>query len=259
VAGGFFAPLVVAGIAILWLSPTRDWFAGRPWTNRMTPPPRKPKGDQSDDKVNRAAHGADGPGVGGPTPYHGVSQAPPSEQTFAAPGSEPAGQVATAAPPYAGEYGAPTPPANAPAPRRPGALTAACIVTWVMTAAAAAMMAMTALAMAVARNEIFAELQRQQPDFDFQGVSQRDLAIAVVLVASVVIVWCVVAAVLAILAVRGQNWARIALVVSAIAAGVAALIGMLANPLLVVVVISTAVVSGLLLRRNVTDWYRARG
>jgi ethanolamine utilization protein EutA (predicted chaperonin) len=135
---------------------------------------------------------------------------------------------------------------------------AACIITWIATSGVAVMMALTALAMAVARNEIFAELQRQQPDFDFQGVSQRDLAIAVVLVACVVMLWCIAAAVLAVLAMRGMAWARIALVVSAIAAGVASLIGMFANPLLVVVVICTAVVAGLLLRRNVGEWYRLR-
>ncbi len=28
---GFFAPMVVAGITMLWLRPTRDWYAGRPW------------------------------------------------------------------------------------------------------------------------------------------------------------------------------------------------------------------------------------
>ncbi|MEQ6902764.1 hypothetical protein, partial [Nocardioides sp. YIM 152588] len=30
----FFAPMVVAGIAMLWLQPTRDWFAGRPWVQK---------------------------------------------------------------------------------------------------------------------------------------------------------------------------------------------------------------------------------
>ena len=40
---GFFAPMVVAGVCMLWLRPTRDWFAGRPWaTATSTVAQRRP-------------------------------------------------------------------------------------------------------------------------------------------------------------------------------------------------------------------------
>lgn len=248
--GGFFAPLIVAGVVMLWLAPTRHWFAGRPWSN---PTPASRSGETKPDPFQHSTpeRPDDDAAVGGPASYHGVSQAPPAEQTFAAPGSEP-GTVATRPlPPYAADRG----PGRGP---RPGALVGACVLTWAMSSLVALMMGLTALAMLVARDELFDEFERQQPDFDYQGLARADLAVGAVVVAALVVVWCVAAIVLAALAFRGAAWARIALVVCSIATGVVCLAAAIANPLLIVVAIAAAVAAGLLLRRDVADWY-ARG
>lgn len=245
--GGFaveslFGPMVVAGVVMLWLRPTRDWFAGRPWVSATAPPAsRRP------DPFAPRSDAAEEP----PTPP--AAPAPPAPTESPAAGEQPA--------PFPGRYGEPQPmtgpaaSAYVPRARRPGALTAACVTVWVSCALTAGFMLLLSLVMALARDDFFAELERQQPDLNMQGMTHAELATGVFVMTGVTVVWCVVAVVLAVLAFRRAQWARIALVVNTAVAGLVLLAATLVNPVLVVLLAAALVTLWLLLRADVTAWY----
>lgn len=242
---GFFAPLVVAGVVMLWLRPTRDWFAGRPWL---------PASDTT--HARRHDPFAVQPREGIDTPAK--PSVPPAQE--ARPAAQPG--------PHSGPYGAPLPtepsasPSHptAPAPRRrPGALVAACVLTWVSCLLVAGVMLLMSLVMAVARDDLFDEIERQQPSFDLRGMSEAELATGTFVMTAVVVVWCLAAAVVAVLALRGRQWARIALVVSAATATLVLMAASLVNPLLVVLLAVSATTIWLLLRADVSTWFSDRG
>lgn len=229
--GGFFAPLVVAGVVMLWLTPTRDWFAGRPWVNQVVPRAADPK------RPDPFAHER-----GDRPPVPTDDQPPPPRAS-----TVPFGQRA------ASSYRGPEQSVRGP---RPAAVTWACGLVWVMSGLVASLMMLTALVLVVASEEFFDELERQQPGLNLEGLSDTEVTIGIVVVAGFATLWCITASVLAIFAFRGHNWARIAVLVSSIATGAVCLPAMLANPLLVVVLAAAAASAGLLLRPDVAEWYR---
>jgi hypothetical protein len=87
-------------------------------------------------------------------------------------------------------------------------------------------------------------------------LSRGEIIAATLVLAAVLVVWCIAAAVLAVLTVRRVLWAWIALVVSAAAAGLLLLVMSLAAPYLVVLVAAAAVTCSLLLRPDARAWIR---
>ena len=240
---GFFAPLVVAGVVMLWLQPSRDWYAGRAW--RRAPSDGGPAGSvrtgQRPDPF--ATPPVPPPAPPTPPPPPPVSRPAPYEQPFGAPAPD-------SSPPFT------------PAPHvqlrtaRPPALVAACVIVWASSAVVAGCLLLLSLVMAVARDELFDEIEKQQPGFDMQGMSRGELAAATFTMTAIVVVWCAAAVVLAVLAFRGRSWARVGLVVCTSSAGLLVLAGTFASPVLVVLLAATAVTLWLLLRPDVTAWYR---
>ncbi|UMG94608.1 hypothetical protein [Nocardioides sp. TF02-7] len=247
---GFFAPLVVVGVVMLWLQPTRDWFAGRPWRSpagATRPDPLAPHRQQRPDPfAPPTAQQARPPGPGEPArPEDREPEQPPAQ-----PG------------PYGGAYGAPyaPPPATgtsaATPARRPGALIAACVTVWVTCALLSGLMLLSSLVMAVARDELFTELERQQPGLDLGGLSHGEIAAGVYATTALTVLWCTVAVVLAVLAFRRVPWARMALVICTGASGVVALAAAVVSPLVVVLVAAASMTFWLLLRSDVAAWFR---
>lgn len=240
---GFFAPLVVAGVCMLWLRPTRDWFAGRPWVAPSTAlAPRRPD-------------------PFAPQPRPGIDDnAPPAPERPPHPPSPPAAQPG----PFTGEYGAPAPaPDRAASPygpraKRPGALVAACTIVWASCTIVTGFMLLFSLIMAVARDEFFAEVERQQPGFDRQGMTEAELATGTYVVTAIVVLWCSAAMVLAVLAFRGVAWARVALLVCTGVACLVLLAATFLSPLLVVLLGANVVTVWLLLRGDVAAWFARR-
>ncbi len=250
---GFFAPLVVAGIVMLWLSPTRDWFAGRSWSvtpggraqaKRPDPfapvPPSQqpPTGQQGTEQP---------PSAPGPS----QAQPPPSSQVFGEPpasGSRPA-----PLPAWQGQYAVARRPQGSP---RPAALAWACGITWLVCGMVSGLMLLMSFAFLVAREEMFAEIERQQPGVDYQGLTHDEIVLGLYAMTAFVVLWCLAAAMFAVAAFRGATWGRIALLASTASAGMVCLALSLANPALVVVVLVTAVTVWLLLRADVVAWYR---
>ncbi|KAA1427588.1 hypothetical protein [Nocardioides antri] len=244
---GFFAPLVVAGVAMLWLRPTRDWFAGRPWLPASASTPSR----RHDPFAVQPREGIDTPAKP-EAPV--VPPAPPAQE------SRPTTQPG----PHSSPYGAPLPETPEPEPavspyapaKRPGALISACVIVWVSSALVSGMMLLLSLVMAVARDDFFAELERQQADLDTQGMTEADLATGTFVMTAIILVWSVAASVLAVLAIRRQQWARIALVVSTAVVGLLLLAATLVNPLLVVLLGAALVTVWLLLRSDVSAWFK---
>ncbi len=238
---GVFAPIVVAGVIMLWLRPTRDWFAGRPWAAAKAGLPPLP-----DLSLQRRppADGSTPPAPPPPPP-------PPTLEPPARPG------------PYTGTYGAPLPepaaPPHDPRAKRPATLIAACVIVWVSCTLVAGFMLLFSLVMAVARDEFFDEIERQQPNFDMKGLTEAELATGTYLATAFILVWSAVAMVLAALALRRLPWARVALVVCTGIAGLVLLGATLLSPFLVVLLAATLVTMWLLLRADVTDWFTPRG
>lgn len=239
---GFFAPMVVAGVVMLWLRPTRDWFAGRPWA-----PQRLDRG-------------------GDPTPARRPDPFAPQAPEPSADAGSPA-----APPPYPGVYGAPAPQQPLPGPPthpqhppgagvppvRPGRLVAACVITWVATLAVAGAMGLLAVLVVAdpgLMDQAIADAEDQ--GMDLQGLSHDELSAATALVAAVFAGWSLAAAALAVLVYRRVEWARIVLIISAATSGVLMLVMALMAPFLVVLVAAAAVTCALLLRPEVAAWFR---
>lgn len=250
---GVVAPIVVSGVVMLWLRPTRDWFAGRPWHPAATAEPAARRPD---------------PFATPPRPE--VEERPLPVAEPAAPA--PAPTAGTDRPgPFSGQYGSPLPapvpgplpgpPASPYAPRakRPGALTAACVIVWVSSALVSGFLLLMSLVLAVARDELFDELERQQPDFDMMGMTRAEVATNVFVMTGLALVWCVVASVLAVLAMRRRPWARVALVVNTAVIALVLLGATLLSPPVVVLLAAAVVTIWLLLRPVVAAWFTLAG
>jgi hypothetical protein len=242
---GIFAPMVVAGVVMLWLRPTRDWFAGRAWLPAATVGSRRPD-------PFAPQHRPEGTDAGVPP---AASPAPPAPPAQAAPQDQP--------PPHPHPYGDPVPMAPGGSwssygvrAKRPAALVAACVIVWVSCALVSGFMLVMSLVMAVARDELFAEIERQEPNFDMKGMSQAELATGTFVLTAVVVLWSVAAIVLAVLAIRGLPLARAALAVSTGATSLVLLGATLLSPALVVLLAASLVTLWLLLRADVTAWFK---
>ncbi|MDQ6523197.1 hypothetical protein RB608_06280 [Nocardioides sp. LHD-245] len=244
---GFLAPMVLAGIALLWLQPTRDWYAGRPWIQRY--------------EERRAARLA---GVRPPSTPQQPAAPPADPPTTPAASGWPAPPAPTAPQPGAPVLAAPAPlpPGGHRAVRRgvrPRALVAACSLTWLTAGLVVVVLAVLAAVLPSQSEELYAEMQRQQPQMlEESQLGEQDLvAILYVLIAGLV-VWTLAAAALAGLALVGQNWARIALAVSAATATLLSLALALSAWPLVMLVAAMAGTVWLLVRPEVGRWYAGR-
>lgn len=187
------------------------------------------------------------PGSGSaPSPYDGQ---PPE---YAAPqhgGPQPAGQQAYGQSPYGQQqYGAGDPN------KRPGTVTAASIVTMITTGLAAIGFAFGTIAVLVARDDIVSEV-RGDSNFDGLDVSGDTIATVLIVVFLVVAAWSAATFVLALLAMRGKNWARILVVISA---GISALFSLLAILSIVSAVTLIAAIAVIILyfTGGANEWYR---
>ncbi len=285
ITGAFFSSLVAAASAMLWVSPAREWFAGtwRPVPREAPPSPADRSGKPGD------LPPLPGPPQAGPPPPGPPQAAPPQAGPPSATGPRPTigygtpgagGAPPGALPPGALPPGAPVPPPEAALappqgtyphaypgghhlgyrpvlpPARPAAVTLACIVTWIFagltTVLSFAMVAM----MLVDRRLLLDQMHRQSPDLVDQGISDDTLAATIVIVGTIMLIWSVLAVVLAGFAFAGRSWARLALLVCAATAGVAMLISVAAGQVVVLVPLAAAAATTFALNRpEVRTWF----
>jgi hypothetical protein len=224
---GFVASLVVASVAMLWLQPAKDWFNG------VTPQPLTET--RTEQPAQRAAE-APQAWPGQPAPPATPTQPPPTVDW-------PAGQPA------------------ASVPKRPAALTAACVMTWVTCGLALLLMGLTVLVLVGAPDLVFDEVRRQDPDFGRGGLSEAELRRYTLIGCGVAGLWCAAGIGFAVAAFQGLRWGWRALVISTAIASAASALLILGNPVMVVPLAASAVTVGLLVRPETRAWCRrtARG
>jgi hypothetical protein len=215
-AGGFFSSLVAASALMLWTRPARDWFDGVSRPRREVVHPS----------------GAREPGIERVTSQESSIEAAP----------------------YAG-FGAPVGVETA-ARTRPAQVTWACLLTWAFCAITIVTMVAGSVGLIADSSSVVDEAMRQNPDLADAGMSDRALLIGVAFVIVALVVWSLVAVVVAWFVWKGSEWARITLICSAgITAGLA-VIAVLMNVIALPLLIASGVAMRLLLSRQAAAWCR---
>lgn len=148
-------------------------------------------------------------------------------------------------------YGAAPQPAG---DRRPGTVTAAAWLTIVFSAVTAFVFGFTGLALLVARDQVIAEMEKV-PEFQDANID-ADAAVGVLVAVMVgLVVWSLVAIVLAVLVLRRSSVARILLVISCAATAIFSLLSVASGVTVVPLVAAIATVV-LLFTGGASDWFK---
>ena len=183
-----------------------------------------------------------------------------TRQPAPAPAPAPAPVSTPVSAPSAARVPSPAQPAVAvPPAARPSAVTWACLLTWARSGLTAQGAIASGGLLARQPDVLLDEVHQQNPELDAQGVSD-DLLIGVTFtMLAGFVAWAVAAAVVALFVLRGQEWARITLVVSASTAGAVFLIGTVVGAFLLALTLATcAMAVVLLVRPEVRAWFASR-
>ncbi|MER7557907.1 hypothetical protein ABTZ46_13255 [Nocardioides sp. NPDC126508] len=241
--GGFWSTLAAVAVILLWMSPTRDWFDG------VAPTTREAVGSGDPDQKSYVAPAA-------PQTQTETQTGTPSETPTGTTG--PARLSEQQPPPWTGAVVHPTKVAPK---RRPGAVTAAAVLTWIGSGFTALMMLASAVT-ATANPDLILEQVRKQAESDpnmreVVGLYTTDIIIASAWVMAVLVALvCVAAAVFAAFAIRRHSWARVALMISAGISAFSLLLFALAFPPAVILFGAAVATFSFLLRPEVAAWFR---
>ena len=141
--------------------------------------------------------------------------------------------------------------------RRPGTVTAAAWITIVFSGLTAVLFGFAGLALLVARDQVITEMERV-PEFQDAGID-ADAAVGV-LVAFILglVVWAVIALVLAVFVLRRSNVARILLVISSSVVALLSLLGITSGISAITLIASVATIV-LLFVGGAGDWFARKG
>ena len=141
--------------------------------------------------------------------------------------------------------------------RRPGTVTAAAWTTIVFSGLTAVLFGFAGLALLVARDQVITEMERV-PEFQDAGID-ADAAVGV-LVAFILglVVWAVIALVLAVFVLRRSNVARILLVISSSVVALLSLLGITSGISAITLIASVATIV-LLFVGGAGDWFARKG
>lgn len=176
-----------------------------------------------------------------PTPY---GQSPGQPDPYGQ--SNPYGQ-----PPYGQSYGQFH---GAGHDRRPGTVTAAAWITIVFSSIVAVIFGFTTLALIVARDQVITEMEKV-PEFRDANIDP-DAAVGVLVAVMVgILVWSIIAVVLAVMVLRRSNVARILLVISASVTALFSLLGITSGISAVLLIAAVAAIV-LLFTGGAGDWFK---
>lgn len=277
-----FVPLVVlgAGAGFFASRPARDWIAGRVPVargrqvllteqgppegvggsgERPQPGPWPGQFGGGPDPVPQGPAGtSDPPPVYGP--WHGGSQ-PAGQQGQQSGVPQSGGYPAGATGAYAASYPTAHQGSGWPAPgrdpeKRPGTVTAACVITWISAGLVGLICGLVALVVSANRDALVRELRRQVGAADVQVTTDQALA-ATWAIVGIGLVWCLLAVVLAVLAFRRSRAGRIGLVISAALTVLVSLVAVLSFVSVLPLLLGVAVIV-LLFTGGANDWYARR-
>ncbi len=256
VAGGFLTALVAASIALLWVGPSAQWLHDGPPTSKrgfIDRPGVADRGSQQQDSPDRSRVTA---------PSREPSDSSPSPPTAQQPISHPQASQSSPFQPTPQPRPEPTTARQlfveqrpAPSRRRPDAVVWACALVWAGCGLVVVAMAVTVAV--VAGDPGFVIDQLQQQDQDLAVEDPDELVNATYLTAGVLVVWSLVAAVLAVLAYRRRRPGRMGVILSSAAAGVICLAGVFASVVLIVPAGAALTTVALMSRPEVRAWYAA--
>lgn len=289
--GGFAGMMVIAGVALLWLQPSRNWFAGLPpieiplsggglsararrdadadsareaeWDAHYVPPAaseqaphvQAPQGDTGARPVQ---------GFGTPdhpaTPGQSPDETPGHASAPQAPAGQFPAQPASMRPVHqpGQPFGAPPRGTSAGGTARPRALVTAAVITFVFAGLGFISSAITALAAIAGGTELMQELLDQQPLLADQGISASELSSLLALTGAVLAVFCLAGAASAGLALAGNSVGRVLLIMVTCAVVAFSVAGVLSSPVLIVPAIAAVIVLVQLNRSDVVAWFRQR-
>jgi hypothetical protein len=245
--GGFLPAVVVGSIIMLWFQPARDWLDGK--TPRPAPAPSVPTAASPQVDEPPPAPPVPAPTEPRAYPGFGAASAPAAPPP---PSAAPPGVLATSPPPYAAM------PARPAGPTRPAALMWACGLAWAGAAIVSVVMLLSVVAVVAAPDTLLDEVYRQNPELRSEGITPSVLRSSVIVAGTLLVLWAVTAAVLAVFAWRGRSWAWTALLVSACCASGLCVIATLSSPLMVVSLALCAPAIPLLLRPEVRAFVAKR-
>ncbi|WP_310525955.1 hypothetical protein [Nocardioides sp.] len=220
VAGGFMSSLVAVATAMLWLSPSREWFAGLPIPEPV--------------KVGRSRRDVDVQTLSG--------QAAPGQLR------PPLATNASAA----GWSAAPADQTDRPAP-----VTVAVVLT-VVFAGLVLVMTLVSLALLAAQPDlVLDEVRRQNPDLADQGVSDALLVNTAYVTGGLAVAWSALAVVLAVFLARRRVWAAQGLLICAAVTALFGVIATLASPVALIPAVAAIATVSCLRRPEVRAWLTA--
>lgn len=227
------------------------------------PPPPNPYGtgpaDQAPEQPARQAPQAPPAAADPPPSPYGTPSATP-----AAPGPDPYGAAPEA--PAVNPYGAPPPAYGGYAPaaygagptrdpdKRPGTVTAAAVITLVLSVLTALGVAAGLIGLVVARDDLVGEL-RNEPELS--SVDADAILTIGVVVLAVPLIWCLAAVVISVLVLRRSQVARILLVVSSAFTLLLSLLAILSVVSAVTLIAAIAVIV-LLFTGGAKEWFAGR-
>lgn len=141
--------------------------------------------------------------------------------------------------------------------KRPATVTAAAWIAIVFSALTAALFGLIGLLLVVARDQVITEMQKspEYRELDFDVDQAYGVAVAMMLG---IVVWAVIAIVLAVFVLRRSNVARILLVISSAVAAVLSLLG-IASGITIVTLLATAATIVLLFVGGANAWFKGEG
>ena len=202
-----------------------------------------------------------------PTSPYGQQPPPQSPHGQQPPAQPPYGQPAYGQPAYGqpgyGQPGYGQPGYGQPAygqqgygdpGRRPGSVTAAGVLTLIFSGLSLLMFGFVLVAFLVARDLVVDEMSTTP---GLEGIEPNDVVTGVVVVMVGLVLWCIVAMVLAVFAMRRSNGARVGLVISASLAAILCLVSIQSLlsglPLIACIVTIVCLFAG-----GANDWYSGR-
>jgi hypothetical protein len=141
---------------------------------------------------------------------------------------------------------------------RPGTVTAAAWITLVMSGLTGGLFGFITLGMLVAKDDVVSEMDKAFAEQGVTGDFSAEDAYGFFLFALVVLtLWCVIACVLAVFAMRGSNVSRILLVISSVVAGLLSLVA-IGSVISAVWLLACVAVVILFFTGGAGEWYQRR-
>jgi hypothetical protein len=141
---------------------------------------------------------------------------------------------------------------------RPGTVTAAAWITLIMSGLTGALFGFITLGMLVAKDDVVTEMDKAFAEQGVTGDFSAEDAYGFFVFALVVLtLWCIIACVLAVFAMRGSNVSRILLVISSVVAGLLSLVA-IGSVISAVWLLACVAVVILFFTGGAGEWYQRR-